>query len=170
MQLRQISSTFFVNVMNRLGIRPPFDEPFTLVNNVQPVSIVDVDTNIPVTVTDPVFTTPASNGVQAAPAINTILADTGPLLSGTWAFLVMIEVGDGNAAAFSRTALQHRNAANGANIWESNTFTTSGTPCHHRVFTFSKSMALNERMRAINLVAGAVGSQYNVNIFSLQLT
>lgn len=169
MQFRQISSTFFVTVMNRLGIRPPFDEPFTLVNNVQPVSIVDVDTSIPVTVTDPIFGTPFGNGLQAAPGINTVLADTGALAAGNWAFKVMVSVGD-TPAAFSRTAIQHRNAANGANIWEVNSFTLAGTATVHREMTFAKSIALNERVRVINLNAGAVASVYDAVIFALQLS
>ena len=169
MQLRQISSTFFVTVMNRLGIRPPFDEPFTLVNNIQPVSLVDTDIVLPVTTTDPVFGTPFSIGHTAAPAINTVLADTGPLAVGNWTFKVLIEVVDGSAA-FSRVALQHRDAANAANVWEVNHYTIAGAPTLHREISFAKTIVLNERIRAINLVAGPAGSAYQATIFALQLS
>ena len=169
MQVRQISSTFFVSVMNRLGIRPPFDEPFSLVNWVQPVSLVDTDIVLPVTTTEPVFGTPFGTGLQVAPAINTVLADTGPLAVGNWTFKVLIEVVDGSAA-FSRTALQHRDAANAANVWEVNNLTIATASALHREISFSKSIVLNERIRVINLIAGPAGSAYQATIFALQLS
>jgi hypothetical protein len=167
--LARITSTFFTNLINRLGIRPPFGEGFVMSNVVTPVSLVDSDITIPTVTTPPIFGTPFTTGVNLVPAINTVIADTGPLAAGTWAFLVMISVLD-SAGAGAVCDLQHRNAANAANIWDQETYSSTNAPCNMQQFVFAKTMAANERLRAINLTAGTAASRWQVTIFAVQLS
>jgi len=168
-QLARITATFFTTLINRLGIRPPFDQGFEVSNVVQPVSIVDSDIAIPTVVTPPIFGTPFSNGDQVAPAVNTVLADTGALVAGNWVFTYVVSFYDAGATV-TRVAIQHRDAANAANIWEQNNYTSSANGRCFEVWTLAKTVAAGERMRIINLVAGAAGTRYQGQIFALQLS
>jgi hypothetical protein len=169
MQIRQISATFFTTLLNRLGIRPPFDEPFILSNLVQPVSIVDQDLLLSVNASSVVYGTPFSAGMQAAPVINTVLADTGQLAVGTWQFDIWLEVFDG--VVNGQIGLQHRDAANAANIWDQQIqHGTTGQGYITRQFSIAKTITLNERVRVICIVAGGAASRYHANIFAKQLS
>lgn len=166
--LYDISATFFITLLNRLGVKPPPTSGFQLINTVQPVSLVDVDVQVPVTLTTTVLGTPFSAGHALAPAVNTVLADTGPLAAGTWIFTVIVDVQDA-AANGTRIALQHRDSANAANIWERNYYGHVNGPVLYETFTFTKTVALNERIRCINLIVGSAGSFYNCLVFANQI-
>lgn len=117
-QLARITSTFFISLLNRLGIRPPFDEGFLLSNTVQPVSLVDSDISLQAVSTTINCDTPFSAGAKAAgTAANTVYADTGALSAGTYALFILGGF-DMTAGTFETFLLQRRNAANAANIWE----------------------------------------------------
>lgn len=172
-QHARISNTFFTNLINRLGLRPPFSDGFEMSNTVLPVSIVDQDFPLTAVSTPPIFGAPFSAGRQVAPAINTVLADTTGLAAGNWAFLVMLTGGDAAAATFIEVGIQHRNAANGANIWEQTVllFGAGGNnPLNLLTVAFSKSMVASERLRLIMNTGGSAGSVYHANIFALQLS
>lgn len=168
MSLHQITSTYFKTVLDRLGVKPGPREGFGLVNSVQPVALVDVDVSIPVISSQVVFAGPFSIGHQLGPAVNTVLADTNQLAAGTWQFCVTVNIQDG-AAAGGRAALQHRDAANAANIWERNYYVIGPSGNIDSVWVFTKSVALNERLRVIVLGSPAGGSFYNANIFANQI-
>ena len=169
--LSRITSTFFVSLINRLGVRPPPPEGFQISNVVQPVSIVDTDILIPLVVSPAIFGTPATAGEQAAPAANTVLADTGPLAAGNWTFIVNINFSDASAS-FCRDQLQHRDAANAANIWSQTVYPSAvmtTTFVGQWTLAFSKTMLASERLRVLNLVAGGASSFHHATIFALQL-
>lgn len=115
LHLSSITATFFVNLINRLGVRPPPPDGFDLINSVQPVSIVDSDITIPVGFSTPLLDIPASNGNILGPGASVVLADTGALATaGNYTFTILIGT-DSAAAGFADIA--RRNAANSLDIW-----------------------------------------------------
>src|SRR2546428_13281613 len=75
--LARITNTFFVSLINRLGIRPPPPEGFEISSVVQPVSIVDSDIAIPATVLTTLMDTPLTGGEIVTPAAGALLDDSG---------------------------------------------------------------------------------------------
>lgn len=166
--LSQITATFFTSLITRLGVRPPPAEAFLLSNVIQPVSLVDADISIPVTVSDPVFSAPNSAGLTTGPVVNTVLADTGQLAAGNWQFEVWMSFYD--SAANMRLQLQHRDSANAANLWSHTVSVRTGGQGITQVFKWAQSLSLNERVRVINTIAATAGDPYHVNIFAKQLS
>lgn len=142
--LTSISSTFFVNLLNRLGVKPPPADGFDLINTVQPVSIVDVDVAIPVSITPPLIDTVFSTGEQAAPAIGTVLADTGALAAGNYTFMIAVGT-DGVGGTERSFRVQRRDAANATNIWTQIFSAGGGTSAN--MFELRCVLAANERIR-----------------------
>jgi len=139
---------------------------------VSPVSIVDSRVQIQAISSTAIFGTPSSAGETVNPAINTVLADTGQLATGNWAFFILISAFP-SVAAIQRIQLQHRNAANAANIWSHTIYpvalTAAVSSFAQTSMVFSKTVDLNQRMRVLNLVGDASGN-YHVNIFSSLLS
>src|SRR2546427_13101136 len=75
--LARITNTFFVSLINRLGIRPPPPEGFEISSVVQPVSIVDSDIAIPAAVSTTLMDTPVTRGEIVTPPADALLADSG---------------------------------------------------------------------------------------------
>ena len=166
--LTKITANFFVGLINRLGVRPPPEEAFLLSNIVQPVSIVDADISIPAISTSQLLDTPFTAGVLVAPAINTVLADTGPQVAGNYSIEVMLNFQDG--AAVQQVALQRRDSTNAVNIWQQVFFGTGNAAGNAGVLVlqnFRVVLQANERIRIINLVAGGAGSLFDANIWLL---
>jgi len=115
-ELVPITNNFFVNLINRLGLKPPPGLGWLMSTVVMPVSIVDTDIALQATVTSIVLDTPFTAGVQTAPAVGFILADTGAQVAGNYALHVEFST-NGAAAVSAIVALERRNAANAANIW-----------------------------------------------------
>lgn len=160
-QLARITSTFFVNLINRLGIRPPFSDGFEMSNVVQPVSLVDSDISIPTTVTTPTQDSAFSAGLLTAPGAGTVIADTGAQPAGTYNLIIW--VCGSNTAASRDFYLQRRNAANAANIWEQGMFlsvTWGLAKLGVRV-----TLQTNERVRLITGGAFGASEQVYGNIF-----
>jgi hypothetical protein len=90
----------------------------------------------------------------AAPGAGAAIVDTGQLAAGTYRVEIVAAFAD-TLAAGKALLVQHRNAANGANIWELPA--PAGQPL---AFTIERLVvADNERVRVINgAVAGAAGS------------
>lgn len=168
--LFDISSTFFVTLLNRLGVKPVPPQGFQLINTVQPVSIVDVDVPIQAVTSSQLLDTGFSAGVLANPAINSIEADTGALPAGNYQLTIFMSCYDGGSAAVPSMALQRRNAANSGNIW-THTFygsaTSSGDNQINQVLNLRVTLANNERIRIINTTATGVTGVYNATIFAL---
>lgn len=164
--LARITNTFFVNLINRLGVRPPPDEGFLLTNIVQPVSIVDQEATFQVSSAPALYGTPASIGRSAAPALNTVLADSGALAVGAFNCKVVVDWFD--QVNNVEIGIQHRDAANAANIWERRLFTSTATgQTGAIVFEFADTFLVNERLRVIVLVAGGAGSIYQAEVFTI---
>jgi hypothetical protein len=162
--LSQISNNFFLNLINRLGVRPPPAESFLLSNVVQPVSIVDADIVIPAVVTSQTLDTPFTVGSQALAAANTVLADTGALVAGT--YLVYVTVGKITGANAMDFRIQRRDAANAVNVWDiwgtcdsaSQGFITS---------QFTAVLLVNERIRVIENTLSTTTAIVNIFVSKL---
>lgn len=95
----------------------------------------------------------------AAPVAGTVIADTGAIATGGL-YKFDIEVhSDDTAAAGKSIAIEHRDAANTANVRE----VRIPVPMH-RTIVLLLSLAASERVRVINVALGAAGSIYNAYI------
>lgn len=159
--LSRITNTFFVTLINRLGVRPPPPEGFELSNVVQPVSIVDSDIAIASIATTPLLSAPFTIGESAAPADLTVLADTGAQAVGNWDVTIMLSASDAGVGA-SGIQIQRRDAANATNIWAQrfNIFDPNNL-----VVSFRTPLALNERIRVMKTGAAGAGTVYQASIW-----
>lgn len=167
-ELVPITNNFFVNLITRLGLKPPPGFGWLFSTVVQPVSIVDSDISFAAVATSPLLDTPLSAGAQAAPAVNTVLADTGAQAAGVYNIVLALCVADVASATQPTIALQRRDAANAANIWEQRIYGNSSANGVNNVYyfeTYRVQLQANERIRFINLVAGGAGSLYDANIW-----
>jgi len=159
-EIGRIQSTNFQSLLTELGITRN-NIPFALRSEVTPVVLVGG------TVSFVAAPTPAYNvtdiftlGPTTAPAINTVLADTGPLPIGAYTVQVVVAVEEANTIEFS-----WRDAPNTADLRQIRLPTATGQ------FTIVFQTRLNvqndnERFRVLNLVAGGVGIPYQVTIFA----
>lgn len=164
--LSQISNNFFLNLINRLGVRPPPPESFLLSNVVHPVSIVDSDITLSAIATTQLLDTPFTIGASAAPALNTVLADTGAQPLGNYSLLVIMTCADPvNSPQFQ---IQRRDAANAVTIWSQIFYATNSIAGNNfvaYVIPLRISLLLNERIRILNSLAGGAGSVYQASIW-----
>jgi len=118
------------------------------IDSVQPSFIIGIREGIGFTFTAPTFT---SAGVFSdfsfAPAVNTVLADTGPLPAGNYD--VKAGWSWSNQTASAGCDMQHRNAANAANLaeWPHNLQGDASVTNASFPITFGYTLALNERIR-----------------------
>lgn len=159
--LTSISSTFFTNLLNRLGCKPPPPDGFDLINIVQPVSIVDADISIPAVATPQLIDTVFTQGNQVNPPAGTLLADTGPQVAGNYNVYVQCGVDLGTQATLG-WVLARRNAANNADIWSMN-FQTGSAGSAPSLLPFQLRVVLqaNERI-VIRSGVAAPGAGVNV--------
>lgn len=85
----------------------------------------------------------ATEGIINNPTINLLLADTGQLAAGIYDFDVLFDAG-----MLSAGRLQHRNAANSANIKE-HMIVTAASLLHSPSYIRGRKVAANERLRVI---------------------
>lgn len=166
--LTSITSTFFINLLNRLGCKPPPPEGFDLINTVQPVSIVDSDISLPIVATTIPIDTVFTNGEIASPAANVVLADTGALIGGNYNALVMVG-GDQAAAWGFDFRLQRRDAANAVSIW-SQVFQLTNNNEGFLVLPFTFRAQVNERLRVITANAATAGTTVQASIWLQQVS
>lgn len=158
-RLASITATFFINLINRLGVRPPPDEGFLISNIVQPVSIVDSDVTLSATVGTQVLDAGFSTGEQGNPAANTVLADSGAVTAaGNYSVVVMMSCID--SASTNQINIQRRDAANAANIWEFRNYALANSVGIGDMRSFRLSLAAGERVRVVNGAATSAGSKY----------
>lgn len=138
--IRDITATFFTTLINRLGIRPPFEEGFKISNVVTPVSIVDTDISIPAILTTQPLVAPVS-GSQAAPAVNTVIVDAGAV-AAAGNYQITFVIGTSAESANRVIAIARRNAANSADIWAVHIKASDGII----PFNLTITLALNERV------------------------
>ena len=112
-----------------------------------------------------------SNGVLFTPATNAILADTGPLAEGIYD-IILSGSSTGSANAGHAFSVEHRNAANAANlaIWSYLMNTAAGDAITFPTVHFAYEFALNERLRVFNVIAFAAGETASVVVFARRRT
>jgi hypothetical protein len=116
--LSLITNTFFVNLINRLGVRPPPAEGFLLSNVVQPISIVDADISIGSTPVTNLIDSLITGGVVALGAAGTLLNDSLAQNAGNYTVTIIMGMSGVQTANTSiDIVLARRNAANNADIW-----------------------------------------------------
>lgn len=110
-----------------------------------------------------VFTT----GPQTAPGAGTVLADTGALPAGTYD-LRFLTSSNSNSVLTETFMVQHRNAANAANLatWEYVTILSASNNVGAITYALGYILALNERIRIINSQAGEGGTSQVAVIFA----
>lgn len=88
-------------------------------------------------------------GEQANSAIDTILADTGPLAAGTYNIMAALSLSGSVAGVNSPLVLQHRNSANTATLATLLSLTITTTANYHNSFLplIGYVIGLNERLR-----------------------
>lgn len=162
--LSSITNTFFVNLINRLGVRPPPPDGFDLINTVQPVTIVDSEAGIISADTSQLLDIPFGVGQQANPGAAFVLADTGPQNAGNWLlFILMQGIDAGGNPAF---AVQRRDAANAANIWLQNIVGTV-TSSVQGIIPLKMRVVLSqgERIRVVTSGPTTAGSLFQASIW-----
>ena len=149
----------FESILRRLGVNRP-TQPFMIDGDVTPVVLVDSGVEFtaaplpPYGVTD-IFTA----GVVVQPAVNAILADTGPLPIGSY-ILKWIAI----AEEPFQYRFEWRDAPNAANLWSQ--FIRSPT---NNLLQFESRFLVenaNERFRIINLALGAININHQSSILA----
>jgi hypothetical protein len=164
--LSAITNNFFLNLINRLGVRPPPPESFVLSNVVQPVSIVDTDVTLSAVATSQLIDTPFTTGIQAAPGANTILADTGVQAAGIYSLYCTLFAQDG--VNLANLQIQRRDAANAVTVWAIVAPVSASAGVNGLIqyaFQLRIVLLLNERVRILNTNVGGAGSSYQANIW-----
>jgi len=152
---------FFEDILTRFGINRPL-AAFQLDGDVVPVILVDSAISFTAApspaygVTD-VFTA----GIQVAPAINTILADTGPLPVGPYTLQWILVVREQNILAF-----EWRDAANAVNLWTQRLETPPAGEDMPQFSTRLNVVNVNERFRIRVASAGTAGIEYQASILA----
>lgn len=105
-----------------------------------------------------------SAGQKSGAGVNTVHADTGQLPAGTYDLILLIAGLD----TVSRTqwVVQHRNATNAANLM---TFPLDGASKEAAStwdIRFGYEVAVNERLRVLNVIAFAAGQKSAATIFA----
>lgn len=168
MQLRQISSTFFTNVLSRLGVKPPFDEAFSLSNVVQPVSLVDSDVTLTAVSSSQLLDTVNTAGPQVAPGVLTILADSQAQPAGNYLLQIFIEAID--TVNMPIVQLARRNGTNTADIWSQDFYGTSsanGPLGIAKNLQLRVTLQVNERIVVRNSIGGGAASRFQASIWIL---
>jgi len=153
--------TSFPNVIRRLLARYS-GESFDLGLTVHPVTIVDTDISLSAISNTAPLNIPATEGDKAAPAADTLLADTGALDEGTWDITIGLFANEANSFL-----IQRRNAANTANVWQFRyRWSDSGRP--FPLQNLRVVVNQDERIRVVNEGIAAGGTTYAAHIWSRQ--
>ncbi len=163
-EVSSITATFFLNLINRLGVRPPPASAFLLSNVVQPVTLVDTDIAIPTTFQTPVLDQAFTAGELVAPGAGVVLADTGALPAGNYN-VRMLYSENGGSASSSDIKLQRRDAANAANIW-SQLFLINPSDSSLIDISMTVKLAVNERIRVVQGAAAPAGATFQANLWA----
>lgn len=160
--LSQITATFFLDLINRLGVRPAPPEAFLLSNIVQPVSIVDSGVVLTATASTAILGGPLTQGILVAPALGTLLADAGPVAApGNFTYTFLIGSDDANPR---NVVVVRRNAANNADVWAQ--LIGIGAGAVLGPFSMTISQLLNERVIVrVGPVNPSAGSNYQASIW-----
>lgn len=166
MSLRKIIPGGLPNLLSFFGLTQDGNEDLSVNVNgeVVPAVLVGSLVTLSANSTPMVHGVPYTAGELVAPAVNTVLADTGPLPAGT--YNVRLIVSGLNVTASWRTdfRLQRRDAANAANIWSQAFQVWEGSPRYDAVFAIT--LAANERLRIITVAATSAGEPIQGSIWA----
>ncbi len=154
-----VQTTVFADLLSRLGISRQ-RVPFNLGSEVLPVAVVDslVDFVAHATAAyrvQDIFT----NGVQTAPPVQTVLADTGPLPTGLYNIQVFVAAQEINSYTF-----EWMDVANAVPVWDQ----IIAAPDRETLIYQVRLVIVNadERFRIRNRVAGTVAIDYEATILA----
>jgi len=132
-------------------------------DSVQPTIIVAVRQGVGFTFNPPAFAAAAvfSNS-SSAPAVNTVLADTGQLAAGVHDVIVGWSMS--NNTAIVNIDLQHRNAANTATLanWPHQLQGDASVVVQSMPINFAYEIAVNERLRW-QITVGSMSASARIN-------
>lgn len=153
MSLKEIIPLNFADLLNYFGIslQGQKDNTFVLRGDVLPTVLVGSVVPIQAISSEMTLDIPYTAGPLAAgTAPNTVHADTGPLLSGTYAITILFGC-DITAGSNQCYLIQRRDAANAANIWSQQYtfYTQSGLA---DILTFTMRLNPGERLRVLNSI------------------
>lgn len=152
------------NLTRLLSITGPLGVLKVLDTIVPVVSLGDV-VQPTITVVTPSFRSSDifSAGVQVGQDAGTVLADTGQLAAGTYDVKVLIA--SASPTSLQEVDMEHRNAANAANlaVWPHYVVNDGRGPW---AYEFGYVLALNERLRAVQVVADSAGRGNAAVIFA----
>ncbi len=159
-EIGRIQSTNFQALLTELGITRN-NVPFALRSEVTPVVLVGGTVSF-VAAPTPAYRVPDlfTIGLQVAPPVNTVLADTGPLPVGPYSCQFIF-----TAAEAGTFDLQWRDAANASNLFTMVVLVGTGFPSLVFSTRFNVENA-NERFRIRNTVVGGVGIGYQATILA----
>jgi len=149
----------FTNVFTRLGIQAvPAGQQWFLSDTLIPVSLVDTDVTLAATIT-PAAQIFSSEGRKVAPVAGLLLATTGALIAGLYQFVVHVSCFE--TGGNTQFAIQHRDAADAANIFQGEImFSGAVMGGVNETVTWTKQLALNERLRVITPGGGTALMEY----------
>jgi hypothetical protein len=156
-------STYFVTLINRLGIRPPPALGWTISDEIVPVTIVDSDITLATSSATALLDTDFTAGDLAAPVAGTVIADTGAQPAGN--YFAIIQCGaDFGGGAVGSCRIQRRDAANAATLWD---MLYGQHNVQDSIFVqLHIALAVNERLRVIvGPTAYTAGSTVRGSIF-----
>ena len=143
----------FINSLGLQGAVPTMDA----VPRVVPVAVVanPIPTTVTAAVAVPFTSSDVHSDSTTTPGAGAVLADTGALPAGQYA--VIVGWSGSSIAQLSQLQLQHRNAANAANltVWEFSFTNVAGNLgiANSAPLVFDYRIALNERLRFLNVLA-----------------
>lgn len=156
MSLREVIPSSFTDLLNLFGIslQSQKDNSFVLNGEVLPVVLVGSTTQIEAISTPLLQDVPFSAGRVAGPGAGAVLADSGVQQAGVYAFKVMVGqlLNSGNGTDW---AIQRRDAANAANIWEQIATMYGSQPGYYET-SGTLRLQVNERVRVIEITASAL--------------
>jgi len=147
---------------------------FNVADVIVPVFQMGTVTPLDVEVLQPIFrsTEVFSGGVIIAPAAGAVLADTTALAAGDYDVRLVLTSNDTQSFASSRYVVEHRNAANAANLAVWNYLVTSGDAANSFKYesSFGYQVAANERLRVIAGPSSEALRAYSCVIFARRRT
>ena len=166
-ELLPVQSILFQNLLRDFQIiAPPRVPVWWMSDIIQPVALVNSQVTLDAQLDESAMQF-ASVGPQTAPAAGTVLADTGQLDSGRYLFRTFASWLD--TLAINHLDIEHRNAANAANIWQ---YEVSSNLADAQQFTneWVEDIAQDERVRITNLLNSGAAMRYNAIIWRRKLS
>lgn len=162
-----ILSQGFPQLFAALGIQAiPSGPQWWLSDTIVPVSLIDTQVALRTRVTGVIYDrTEIFDGSGVAPAVLTVIADTGNVVAGSYDIQIYTSAFSGTAGA--RMDVQHRNAADTANIWTHLLLIAGGTSNGLIAnMKFAVTLLEDERVKVIVNAAFGAGDVVSATIMA----